>query len=447
MKKLLVSLTAFVLFAPFLFSQDSYIRSGELGVSFNVYDLKTAQRIRTTSLSSVISNKQWGKLGESFPGLGIHYFKGITKNIDFAGTFSTAFMNYPIKNRSFGNDKLFMALDAAAQFKLLSEKYLLQPYASLGVGAHKFRSYYGAFIPVGVGMNLDLSNEAKFFFSSQYRVPVTTGSSNYHFFHALGITGRIGKKREVKEITPPPPPLPPPPKDSDGDGIPDDKDKCPTVPGVAKYEGCPVPDTDNDGINDDNDKCPTVAGLAKYQGCPVPDTDKDGINDEDDKCPTIPGVARYQGCPVPDTDGDGINDEEDKCPTVPGVAAQQGCPEITDEVKKTLSYAANNVYFITASTKLSSLSEKGLNEVVKILNDNKSLKLKIDGHTDYVGTEEYNLNLSNGRAASVKAYLVGKGINAGRLESEGFGETTPIADNKTAAGRQKNRRVEMKVYY
>jgi hypothetical protein len=57
----------------------------------------------------------------------------------------------------------------------------------------------------------------------------------------------------------------------------------------------------------------TVPGLAKYEGCPIPDTDKDAINDEEDKCPTVAGVARYNGCPVPDTDGDGVNDEEDKC--------------------------------------------------------------------------------------------------------------------------------------
>ncbi len=446
MKKLLFSLMALLLFAPSLFSQDSYIRSGELGLSLNIYDLKTAQRIRSSSLSTVLSNKQWAKLGESSPGLGIHYFKGIKKNIDFAGSFSGAFMNFPIKNKSFGNDKLFMAFDAAAQFKLLSEKYWLQPFGSLGVGAHKYRSYWGAFIPIGLGMNLDFFNESKFFFTSQYRVPVTTGSSNYHFFHAVGITGRIGKKREANVIPPPPPP-PVVPKDSDGDGITDDKDKCPTVPGVAKYDGCPVPDTDKDGINDDDDKCPTVAGLAKYQGCPIPDTDKDGINDEEDKCPTVAGVARYQGCPIPDTDKDGINDEEDKCPTVPGVASQQGCPEITDEVKKTLSYAEKNVYFAFASTKLLSKSFAALNEVVKILNDNSSLKLKISGHTDNIGSEEYNIGLSNGRAGSVKAYLVGKGVDASRLESEGFGESEPVVDNKTAAGRQLNRRVEMKIYY
>jgi outer membrane protein OmpA-like peptidoglycan-associated protein len=73
--------------------------------------------------------------------------------------------------------------------------------------------------------------------------------------------------------------------------------------------------------------------------------------------------------------------------------------------------------------------------------------LKIDGHTDNVGNDDFNMKLSDGRAASVRKYLISKGIDESRLESEGFGETTPVADNKTATGRSKNRRVEMKVYY
>ena len=450
MKKLVVSLLIALIITPAIYSQnDDDLRPAEFGVSFNLYDFATASRIRSTSLSSVLSGKKWAKLGDMSPGLGIHYFKGLKNHIDFAGTFSGAFLNYPFPNKpSFASDRLLLALDASVHFKLTSEKYSFQPYISVGTGGHKYRSYWGAFIPIGIGFDISFFGEGKLFFNSQYRVPVTTGSANYHFFHAIGISGRIGKKKEPEMIIPPPPPpAPPAPKDSDGDGINDDNDKCPTVPGVAKYDGCPVPDTDKDGINDDNDKCPTVPGMAKYQGCPIPDSDNDGINDEEDKCPTVPGVARYGGCPVPDTDKDGFNDEEDKCPTVPGVASQQGCPEISLEVTKTISYAAKNIYFATGSTKLLSQSFKPLDEVVKILKDNTSLKLKIDGHTDNVGADDYNMKLSDGRAGSVKNYLVSKGIDASRLESEGFGETMPVADNKTSAGRTKNRRVEMKVYY
>jgi len=254
----------------------------------------------------------------------------------------------------------------------------------------------------------------------------------------------IGKKKEPKVI---PVVEPPKPVDTDGDGIMDDVDKCPTVKGVAKYQGCPIPDTDKDGINDEEDKCPTVFGLARYQGCPIPDSDGDGINDEEDKCPTVPGVARYQGCPVPDSDGDGLNDEEDKCPHLAGPKENQGCPIIPDEVKKKVDFAAHNILFVTGSYKLVASSNKGLNDVVKILNDNPDMKLAIDGHTDNVGSDPMNQTLSENRANTVKTYIIGKGISESRITSAGHGETMPIADNKTATGRQKNRRVELKLSY
>ena len=442
MKKILVSLLV-VFVSSVSMAQDDEIRPTSIGVSFTLTDFITADRIRTTSLSNVLSKDQWAKISEMSPGLSVTYYKGLTPHLDFAGTLAASFLQYPFPNRPLAEqDKLLLAVDGSAHFKMVSERYWLQPYITAGIGAHKYRSYYGAFIPLGLGLNIDFFNEAKINIQTRYQVPVTTETANYHFFHSIGVVGRIGKKREA--APPPPPPTPP---DTDGDGILDPNDKCPTVPGVAKYDGCPVPDTDKDGINDDDDKCPTVPGLAKYQGCPVPDSDNDGINDEEDKCPQQAGVARYEGCPVPDTDKDGINDEEDKCPTVPGVAAQQGCPEISEEVQKTISYAAQHVYFATASTKLLSKSFKGLNEVVEILKENQNLKLKIDGHTDSQGADDYNMRLSEGRAASVRAYLISKGIDASRLESEGFGETAPVADNKTAAGREKNRRVEIKVFY
>jgi outer membrane protein OmpA-like peptidoglycan-associated protein len=438
MKHVFVALLAAIIIAPAVNGQDEdLIRASEFGVSFNLYDYKTASLIRTTSLTTVLRDKQFGKLKNMSPGIGLHYTKGLKKHIDYTVSFGASFLNHPFINKpDIGTEKLLLQLEAVANFKMVSDKYWLQPYLIGGIGAQKYSVYYGAYIPLGVGLNINFFNEGRLFINSTYRTPVTTESASYHFMHAFGIAGRIGKKPVY--IPPPPPPPPPAPKDSDNDGIIDENDKCPTVPGMAKYQGCPVPDTDKDGINDENDKCVDVPGLAKYQGCPVPDTDKDGINDEEDKCIDKPGVARYGGCPVPDGDGDGINDEEDKCPTVPGVAEQQGCPAITEEVTKTVNYAAKNVYFNTGSTKLLSKSFAPLNEVVKIMKDNTSLKMKIDGHTDNVGSDELNMKLSDGRAAAVKAYLVSKGISS---------ETSPVDDNKTAAGRTKNRRVEMKVFY
>ena len=446
MKKIFAAMFALYLMVPSSYAQNGgkndEKRVPALGVSFFLNDFITASRIRTTSLNAVLRDKKWAKFKEMSPGLAITYFTGLTNHIDFAGTIAGSFVNYPMPNKTFSDDRFLLEANAQLNFKLTTERYWVQPYLIAGVGAHKYGSYYGAFAPLGLGLKINFFDEAHFFATTQYRVPITTETANYHFQHSIGIAGVLGKKKEPKIIPPPPPPV-----DTDGDGITDDKDKCPTVPGVLRYEGCPVPDTDKDGINDDDDKCPTVPGFARYQGCPIPDTDKDGINDEEDKCPTVPGVARYQGCPVPDTDGDGVNDEEDKCPTIPGPKENQGCPLITEEVKKKVDYAANNILFVTASYKLLSKSYKGLDEVVKILKENPDMNLAIDGHTDNVGNDEFNQKLSNNRAVAVKRYFISKGIEESRVTSAGHGKTMPIADNKTAAGRQKNRRVEMKLSY
>jgi OOP family OmpA-OmpF porin len=448
MKKLLASVVALYCLLTAGYSQNkASIRQSAIGISFSLTDFVTADRIRNGSLSQVLNEKKLAKFKDMSPGIGISYFKGLRPKIDFAAGLNGTFLDYPFRNRAaFGNNNFLLEADVSAQFKLVTEDYWVIPYVSAGIGAHMYKVYYGAYVPIGIGVRINLFDEAGLNINSQYRIPVNYETSNYHFYHSIGIYGIIGqKKEEAKPL--PPVPVAEPPKDTDGDGITDDNDKCPTVAGVAKYDGCPVPDTDKDGINDDNDKCPTVAGLARYQGCPVPDTDKDGINDEEDKCPSVAGVARYQGCPVPDTDADGINDEEDKCPTVPGVAENQGCPAIKEEVKKKVDFAAQHILFATSSYKLLSSSNKGLNDVVKILQDNPDLKLSIDGHTDNTGTPEKNQALSENRANAVKNYLVSKGIAEGRLTAAGHGQDEPISDNKTAAGRQKNRRVEMKLSY
>lgn len=245
----------------------------------------------------------------------------------------------------------------------------------------------------------------------------------------------FGNKTHMKE--PPPPPVVIAPVDTDGDGVLDSVDKCPTVFGFLKYNGCPIPDTDGDGVNDEVDKCPTVAGTAKYNGCPIPDTDGDGINDEQDKCPNEKGVAQYNGCPVPDSDKDGIPDPEDKCPNIAGVKENDGCPAIP-------KFSASNIQFVTGKATLTPSSLKELTEIVVYMNQYKEIYLDVQGHTDNVGKPEPNKILSEKRAAAVKAALIKRGIPADKIITEGFGLEQPIADNSTAEGRKANRRVEFK---
>jgi outer membrane protein OmpA-like peptidoglycan-associated protein len=232
--------------------------------------------------------------------------------------------------------------------------------------------------------------------------------------------------------------------DTDGDGIVDSLDKCPTVAGLAKYNGCPIPDSDSDGVNDEVDKCPTIPGLAKYNGCPIPDSDSDGVNDEVDKCPTIKGFARYNGCPIPDSDSDGVNDEVDKCPTIAGPASNGGCPvlKVQKSIIQKVNIAAKGLQFQTGKAVILKPSFVKLNTVIQILKANPSLNIDIAGYTDNSGDSVKNEKLSTDRANATKAYFVKKGIAENRISAEGYGIQSPIASNKTPQGRAKNRRVE-----
>ena len=240
------------------------------------------------------------------------------------------------------------------------------------------------------------------------------------------------------------------PADSDGDGVPDYLDKCPGTPAGSKVDenGC-VADSDGDGIPDNDDRCPnTPQGVAvDAKGCPT-DSDNDGVPDYLDKCPETPSSAKADaaGCPL-DTDNDGIPDYMDHCPEVAGVAENNGCPEIKQEVKQVFKQALNGIQFETGKSKITKSSYKILDDIVKIMKDNPSYKLFIKGHTDNDGDPDKNLKLSQDRAAEVLKYLKGKGVDASRMHSEGYGDKQPVVPNNSAANKAKNRRVEFEVEF
>lgn len=229
--------------------------------------------------------------------------------------------------------------------------------------------------------------------------------------------------------------------DTDGDKIADKDDACPEVAGTPEHNGCP--DTDGDGIIDNEDACPEVAGTKIMKGCP--DADGDGVADKDDKCPNQKGARDNGGCPWPDTDGDGVLDKDDKCPNVAGTVANNGCPEVSDEAVKKLNDYAKTILFNSGKATFQQQTFPVLQAITAILKEYPSSKFSIEGHTDSDGSEANNLKLSEDRAAAVKNYLIENGIDASRLASKGFGESTPIDSNKTAKGKANNRRVEVKL--
>jgi OOP family OmpA-OmpF porin len=210
-------------------------------------------------------------------------------------------------------------------------------------------------------------------------------------------------------------------------------------------KGCPS-DDDKDGVFNGIDECPDtpMGATVDKVGCPK-DSDFDGVYDGIDKCPNTPMHAKVDevGCPL-DTDGDGVFDGIDICPgTRPGVQVNAvGCEILFDEERKTL--VLGDINFEFDSDKLTADSEMILDSVAESLTHFADARVEVSGHTDSKGRDSYNLDLSQRRADAVKAYLAGKGIDEGRMETKGYGESAPIADNATEEGMAQNRRVELK---
>lgn len=236
-------------------------------------------------------------------------------------------------------------------------------------------------------------------------------------------------------------------KDTDKDGVIDQDDQCPTLPGFKLTNGCP--DKDADGISDMKDNCPDKPGSSTYAGCPVPDSDKDGVNDELDKCPQVLGDIQYDGCPAPDTDGDGFDDNRDKCPREKGPAENNGCPltstEKVVEINRKMDVAARQILFETGSDKLLQSSHAAVEELIAVMKDNPGLTLDIEGHTDNIGNSVANKQLSQRRADAVREIIEKAGINKDRIKATGYGESLPIDSNDSPEGRSRNRRVELKI--
>lgn len=233
--------------------------------------------------------------------------------------------------------------------------------------------------------------------------------------------------------------------DFDKDGVPDELDKCPNTPaGVAiGADGCAL-DYDSDGIPDYLDKCPNTPQGVEIDptGCAF-DRDGDGIPDYRDKCPGTPAGTPVDtlGC-LPDFDKDGVPDNLDKCPnTLPGVSVDsKGCPR---NKKEDLDRLKKGIQFKTGSARLTQGSYAILNDIAKLMSKITEANLEVQGHTDNLGSETKNLDLSEARAQAVVDYLVKKGISSDRLRAVGYGSEIPIADNDNAAGRAQNRRVEL----
>lgn len=195
--------------------------------------------------------------------------------------------------------------------------------------------------------------------------------------------------------------------DRDGDGIADQNDRCPTLPGTASANGCP--DADLDGLADQRDRCPNAAGLTSLGGCP--DADQDGVADVDDICPKLPGKGTSNGCPA------------------------NSMPDLKTPYKV--------VYFDPAADKWLPSSQNTLEEAVAFLEKNPNYSARIEGNADHTADAHTNKALSETRAQRCRDYLTSRGLDGSRITFTSFGDKRPLATKDLAEGRRLNNRVEI----
>jgi outer membrane protein OmpA-like peptidoglycan-associated protein len=293
-------------------------------------------------------------------------------------------------------------------------------------------------IPFGVGVDIRMNEKTDITLSGTYN---NTIDDTYNYLQ-LAVGVKFSLQRD---------------KDRDEDGVLDRNDPCPDIAGPVTNSGCPLEedkvnsaidnslkDDDKDGVPNSMDACPQVAG--SLNGCP--DQDGDMVPDIYDACPTKAGKPALGGCP--DRDNDGVIDSQDPCPDTYGTI--RGCtqkaidamaPDSKEAIRIKLIMASESILFNSNSATLTGNYQKSLNEVLQVLKENPTLKIRINGYADSQGAETYNNVLSKQRSAVVKKWFTDQGIPNSRLESESYGELRPTSTNATAVGRALNRNVHI----
>ncbi|MCS7036238.1 MAG: OmpA family protein [Saprospiraceae bacterium] len=366
-----------------------------------LYNYHAPLRDNSPSFSDIFGKNSGG-------GVELTYYRRLLPNMLLGLPLRVGAAQTDPRSSNAGQREWLLHADVLAQQHFLRPTAGVQPYLHAGIGGvYNFEQQaFGIHFPVGVGLNVRIVKNVYLTAQTQHRF---ANDNRDVWHHAIGIQFNFGKELPTRRKEQP---TPDKPADRDGDGVLDTEDRCPDQPGLATTFGCP-------------------------------DRDSDGIADRDDRCPDEPGPATLSGCP--DRDGDGLADRDDRCPDKPGPASNFGCPEVSQADRDILAAAVRNVQFATNSANLLPSSNAVLDQVAALMARYPEYRLVISGHTDSVGDDKFNLDLSKRRAKACYDYLVSKGVDPRRMTHEGYGETRPIADNNTEAGRARNRRVEFEL--
>ncbi len=409
---------------------------------------RTAVSLRAFAASPIDRFDSRFSVGEAaktarFSGLELTGYSKIFKNTFFAQSLALAKIFEPSQDSYAEKRRNFLTADFAAQHQFFRYGSRLNPFLKAGFGASGDLAGrdWALHLPAALGLNARIAPDFYLNLQAQYRFLGQTkencqfGAGLVYFFDDKKSAPKVDLELLEKKA------------DGDGDGTPDSRDRCPDVAGKPEFFGCA--DSDNDGVADNEDKCPRDFGPRDQKGCPEAqpkfvDSDSDGIDDQRDECPDATGLLKFGGCP--DSDFDDVPDHLDACAHAAGSAANKGCPTISADDQKALDEAAQSIQFETGQAAILKSSLPAFEKLAEIMARNPTHSLEIGGHTDNVGSESVNVRLSTARAKACFDRLVARGVVPERVGFKGFGSASPVASNLSSEGRQRNRRVEFRMF-
>lgn len=399
------------------------------------------------------------KLGETSKGAEIGFTRRLAKNFH---------LNVPVRlgiadGLDGLNNRLLLGADALVTLEHYRPNNLIVPYLSTGLSAHAVEGKVDWGMPVYGGFHIRLGEGAYLNLQTGYRQSATTNRTSW--IHSLGLSTRFGgdvAEGEISSVKPLPVPL----VDTKATEAQTAKAKAEAEVAATKAKAeAEVAATKAKAEAEVaaakakaeaevaatkakvEAEVAAAAARAKAQADAAATKAQAEANAAAIRAKAEADAAAARANANRDTDGDGVVDAKDKCPNEAGSPANNGCPvEVTKEVKETMTTAMQNVQFETGKSTLKNTSYSVLDQLATIMQQHSEYRLKIEGHTDNVGSEASNQRLSQARATACYNYLVSKGIAPNRISAAGLGSTRPVAENTTKEGRDRNRRVEFIIH-
>lgn len=453
-----------------------------------------------------VLNSKLSKLSAMDAGYGLSYWHGLSRNFDLKAVFNYSSSVYTFPVSAYTTTEKLFTIEANALYKILPEDmYAVTPYLSAGTGMYSNIGKKGLYIPVGVGIHINLKNEAFVFAESSYRFAMGSSTNNSLLF-SIGVGTALFREKKAKPVYVAPPPIevPKPATKTVAIWVKDEATGVPlpkvevtlTSPSGMQYKG----KTDEDGklnlahvlIGDYGVKgvLHDVVTESKNLAASMFDNEDPTISlilIHNDPRFTLVGkaVKKKGGEPVSgvsvsvnnkrraslsmvNSGADGFFEAQLEAQSDFSISGKKAgfisnIEEMStmglkrsetlyvkleleiEEAKAGKQIVMNKIFFETGKADLNTVASTDLNKLVNYLKDNPTARVEIQGHTDNTGSATINNRLSQDRAHSVVNYLVLQGISNSRLSAKGYGSFQPIDTNATAEGRANNRRVEVKI--